>query len=122
MLDKVVEDPSYSAYLSHYKGELRKCYMYTHCEVISLPQIVESSFGGGWILPKNSALSPIFSYYVSIIKESGGYFKIKAKYDDFVGPEQLCTDYDGKPIGIHKSSALLSVILAGAGLSFCLFV
>ena len=118
----MVEDPSYVAYIKAYKGRLRLCNTYTTCEVIPIPQIVSKNFGGGWILPKGSPFYPIFSYYVSLIKESGSYDKIKASYDSFVGPDQMCTDYDGKPIGIHKSFSLLGVILVGIFVSAILFM
>ena len=121
-MDKVVEDPSYVAYIKAYEGRLRLCEMYTSCEVIPIPQIVSKNFGGGWILPKDSSFSPILSYYVSLIKESGTYDKIKSSYDAFVGPDQMCTDYDGKPIGIHKSFSLLGVILVGISISALLFM
>ena len=96
--------------------------MYTECRVIPIPQIVSKNFGGGWILPKNSPFYPILSYYVSLIKESGAYYKIKATYDSFVGPDQICDNYDGKAIGMHKIFSLLGVILVGVFISAFLFM
>ena len=62
----------------------------------------------------------MFKFHVSVIKESGAYGKMKSSYDDIVGPKQLCTEYDGKAVGIHKSFSILGVILAGIFLGFVL--
>ena len=121
-MDKVAEDPSYVAYIKAYKGRLGLCQMYTSCKVIPLPQIISKNLGGGWILKKDSAFSPILSYYVSLIKESGAYDKIKASYDAFIEQDQICSHYDGRPIGIHKAFSLLGVILVGISISLLLFM
>ena len=121
-MDKIVEDPTYAAYIQTYKGRLRICQRYANCEVVAIPHVIDKTGDGGWIFKKGSALWPIFNFYITRLKERGAFDRLKSSYDDLVGPDQLCTEYDGKPIGIYKSFSLLGIIFIGTGLSILVLV
>ena len=111
--DKVYEDPSFSAYVMMERGGLARCKRFYSCEIVKVPYIIDTAMGGGWVFPKNSPFYPIFDYYVSILKEGGIYQRILDSHKQYQGKEQLCTDYDGKPIGVYKCFSLFGLFLGG---------
>ena len=121
MFKAMMKDPSYAAYAMFDKGGAKECKTYYKCEVVAVPQIIDTSMGGGWAFPKNSEFLPAFKHYGYLLDEVGSYNKIKALYED-PGPEQTCTEYDGNPIGIHKCFSLFGLIFLGAGLSIFVFL
>ena len=118
----MMEDPSYAAYAMFSKDGERDCEnTFKKCEVIAVPQVVDTSMGGGWAFPKNSEFFAIFKNYGYLMDETGAYNRIKALTED-PGPAQICTEYDGNPIGIHKCFSLFGLLCLGAGLSILVFM
>ena len=52
MFKAMMKDPSYAAYAMFDKGGAKDCKDYHKCEVIAVPQIIDTSMGGGWAFPK----------------------------------------------------------------------
>ena len=111
------EDPSFAAYVMVEEGGLARCKRYYNCEIVKVPYIIDTAMGGGWVFPKDSPFFPVFEYQVSILKEGGVYKRILQSYKDHTGQEQVCTDYDGQPIGLYKCFSLFGILLAGLLLS-----
>ena len=118
----MVEDPSFSAYVMIEKGGLARCKRFYNCEIVKIPYIIDTAMGGGWVFPKNSPFYPIFDYYVSTLKEGGIYKRILDSHKEHQGQEQVCTDYDGKPIGLYKCFSLFGLFLGGIILSALVFL
>ena len=125
MLDHVVKDDSFAGYLmtTSKSGAMTDCDKWVECRVVVIPEVIHKTLGSGWIFPKRSALLPIFNYYVQTIKEGAVFSRIVESYYDRKGmPDQVCPEYDGKPIGLEKSLSLLGVMLVGVCLSFVLLM
>ena len=97
---------------------------YRKCEVVVIPHVIYKSSGKGWIFPKNSALLPIFQYYVKAIMKEGALLKrIERTY--MMNPLeqcQICVEYDGSPIGAEKTFSLFGLMFAGVGVSMITFL
>ena len=116
------EDPSYAAYVMIEEGGLARCKRYYNCEIVQVPYIIDRSMGSGWVFPKDSPYFPIFEYYASILNLGGIYKRISQSYEQHTGQEQVCTDYDGQPIGLYKCFSLFGILLVGLLLSGIIFV
>ena len=126
MFEAMMDDPSYAVYAMFQKGGEKDCqnqgYLsFYSCEIIAVPYVVDTSMGGGWAFPKNSEFFAIFKNYGYLMDEVGSYNRIKAVYEP-PGETQLCTEYDGNPIGIHKCFSLFGLLCLGAGLSIIVFM
>ena len=92
---------------------------YRKCEIVVIPHVIHKAFGGGWVFQKNSALLPIFQYYVTAIMKEGALLTRIARSYTMNPFErcQICDDYDGSPIGAEKVFSLFGVMFAGVGIS-----
>ena len=86
---------------------------YKKCEVIALPRKYGHS-QMGYTIPKNSSLTPIFTYHINQLIEGGTVDRFKTKYES---EDQICPNYLGKPLGLHKCILGVGIICIGAGLS-----
>ena len=117
----MVENPDYAAYVMAPPEEINRCFRYINCEVVVVPYIVDTVLGGGWLFPKGSPYLPIMEFYASAIKEGGIYGRTSRSYIE--GAENpVCTNYDGKPIGLHKAFSLSVIIFLGLGLSLLILL
>ena len=87
---------------------------YKTCKFIELPKRKYGNYPSGFTLPKNSSFEPMFQYYVKRLLEGGNVGQIKTIYEKSYG-EQVCENYDGKPIGLNKSFSLFTMYM-GAGI------
>ena len=115
--EKILDDSSYSAFIQTYKGGPKYCKQFSECKIIAVPHVIGKSLGSGWIFPKHSALHPLFDKYVSIIRESGQYDKLKAAYNDQLILKTTCAQNDGKPIDLWKSFSLFGMLSLAAIIS-----
>ena len=91
---------------------------YKRCDVIALPR----KYGikqMGFVIPKNSSLTPSFTYFINQFIENGYVARIKKLYKT---EDQVCPSYQGKPIGLQKCITLFGVFLIGSGLSLLWFL
>ena len=96
---------------------------YKRCEVVVIPHVIYKSYGSGWVFPKNSALLPIFQYYVTAMKEGALLWRIGRLYSTNPYEKcQICDEYDGSPIGAEKTFSLFGVMFAGMGISIITFL
>ena len=92
--------------------------VYKKCEVIALPRKYGFS-QQGYIIPKNSSLTPLLTYYITQLIESGTVDRFKSKYKL---QEQVCPTYVGKPLGIKKLLFPFGLLCIGGGLSVMWFL
>ena len=99
-------------------GSVKLCPRYKDCSVVTIPEVLDISIGGGWIFPKNSPFRRIISTYINKMKERGSYERIvNAGNNASLGPEQICEDYAGQGIGINKTISVFITLLIGGGTS-----
>ena len=91
---------------------------YKNCEVIALPRHYGFS-QQGYIIPKNSSMTPLFTYYVTQLIESGTVDRFKSKYKL---EEQVCPTYVGKPLGMKKMVFPFGILCLGALFSVIWFL
>lgn len=118
MQDFVVDYPSFALFgdsLSQksYDG-------YKHCKFIEIPRKY-GNYPSGFTLPKNSSIEPVFRYYVKRLLESGSVDQIKTVYEKSSG-NQVCPNYDGKPIGLNKSFSLFAMYFTAIFLSLIILM
>ena len=87
--------------------------LYKKCEIIALSQQYGFS-QQGYIIPKNSSLTPLFNYHITQLIESGTVDRFKSKYKL---EEPVCPTYVGKPIGLKKMLFPFGILCIGGGLS-----
>ena len=121
-MGKVVEDPSFATYLMTTKGSLGNCDHFLECKFVAVPYVVDKTSECGWVFPKGSSLYPLFDAYISLVKESGLFDKMKSSYKTSLTPTQSCPVYDGKPIGSAKCFSLFGLLSCGAALSMILLL
>ena len=62
-----------------------------------------------------------------MIKESGSAKRLQYRknrpdyYTEYYFPQPNCGNYEGKPIGIHKSSSIFAIFITGATLGSIIF-
>ena len=97
---------------------------YRKCKLVVIPHVIYKSAGSGWVFPKNSALLPIFRYYVtSIMKEGAILTRVSRSYTkNPLEKCQTCEEYDGSPIGAEKTFSLFGLMFAGVGFSIIIFL
>ena len=118
-LTHLVEDDSYAVFRVT-AGAPSDCDAYYHCSVVRAPFITHETLGVGWLFPRRSQFYSMFNHYHTSIVEAGTAERARAPYFDIgIGyrKEQLCTNYDGKPIGMKKIISLFGIILIGVILS-----
>ena len=113
-----MEDPSFALFgdgLSHKSYD-----SYKTCKLIEIPKKY-GNYPCGFTLPKNSSIGPIFQYYVKRLLQSGSVDKIKSVYEKtYEG--QVCPNYEGKPIGMHKFFSLFVMYITAAIVSFAMLL
>ena len=120
--DMVTEDDEYAVYKRQY-GFPTDCERYRKCEVVHSPFYVSTTFGSGWLFPKNSPFYPIFLKHVRLVLEKGIVKRIQKSFDPKESlPNQICPTYDGDPIGIKKSFSLFGIVLSGVVISACVLL
>ena len=124
---EVAKDASYASFLIKQTQD-KDCPEYVDCRVVAAPFSSYTGTGGaGWLFPKRSPFLPIFNYYFWIMKGSGAYGRImKPQNSPLYNPKsiiyQQCENLEGKPIGIHKSSSVFVILIAGLCLSILVFL
>ena len=124
---EVANDASYASFFIKH-GQDKDCPEYMDCRVVAAPFSSYTGTGGaGWLFPKRSPFLPIFNYYFWIMKGSGAYGRImkpqnRPGYNPKSITKKQCEILEGKPIGIHKSSSVFNLLMAGLCLSILIFL
>ena len=113
-LEEVHQDESYAAYIM---GNPIDCEEYQECKVVEVPQVIDRALGAGWLFPKRSPLQPLFDSYIKNIVEKGAFQRMVEFHSDIVIKKPICPDTDGDPIGVEKTFSLVTIMIAGVGLS-----
>ena len=82
--------------------------------------MMDKTLGSGWLFRKRSQFYPVFKQYYAAIKEAGTVERISAQYyniDIGYKKDQLCSNHEGKPIGMKKAYSLFAIVILGLGLS-----
>ena len=122
MLDFILEDESYAAYLN-YGGLPKDCNNFYNCKVVVTPFVVNKIPGGGWMFPKGSPFFAIFNHYFIELEAMGIFKRITTFWDEKSSlPSQECPQYEGAAIKMDKLISLFLLISGGIGLSILIFM
>ena len=122
MLDFILEDESYAAYLN-LAGLPSFCKNFYNCKVVVTPFVVNTIPGGGWMFPKRSPFFGIFNHYYIELEAMGIFKRIMTSWDDESNlPSQECPQYEGAAIKMDKLISLFLLISGGIGLSILIFL
>ena len=94
--------------------------LYKECKFIALPRKY-GRYPSGFTLPKNSSIFPLFRYYVKRMLQGGAVDKLKTKYEKSYG-DQVCPNYEGKPITMYKVVSLFGLLVSALGLSLVILM
>ena len=104
------------------KNGLSHCSQFSECKVVPVPYVIDRVLAAGWIFPKGSSLYHLFDAYISVVRESGLFLKMKSSYKDERISNQVCPNYAGKPVGLAKCFSLFGLLSCGAAFSAILLV
>ena len=104
--DKVIAEPEYALYDNYFA--VVSYTAYANCEIIAIPKKYDfKPYAYGF--QKDSALLPLFNFYLKQMREGGTMKQILEKFES---RPQICPDYSGKAIGFNNCfTAFLCLIL-----------
>ena len=122
MIDFILEDESYAAYLNLFDVP-SFCDSFYNCKVVVTPFVVNKIPGGGWMFPKRSPFFAIFNHYFIELEAMGIFERIIDFWDEKSNlPNQECPQYEGAAIKMDKLVSLFLLISGGIGLSILIFL
>ena len=105
------------AFLEYFEGPIPLYKQFQTCQLVVTKKPLLSAFYS-FVISKESSLTGVFNYYLSLQKEKGHFNKVAMYYKT---PEQNCGGGRGNPIGANNAISALIIYVLGLSAAVALF-